>query len=710
MQGQRHVRRRIVTLFLLGIALPSGLLGYLAFRGVRNDQALFERERREELERVAEAAFDRHDASVDALGERFRALLGTAHGDGSTSRPDAFRAFGMDEPLVDAVFGVSSEGELETFVVPAPLYRSDDARPASEGSPTVRALSGGVLASAREAELRDGDLGAALAAYETVAARASDEASRAEAINGIARIRRSQGDLDAAARGYLRLVSEFAAVPSSAVIPFGVAGRLELLRVYEQSGDDEAGIREAAGLFRRLLRAEHDLTSAQYAFVADRGRSAAETFLEGAADDGEIDPAADSLRALLEVETLARARQERVDRFRDAASRDPAISGRRVGPESASGLRREVVRIDGTPHYVLVAEPAVSADGSTPGEWALLLNPAGLRRLLEAAVREVTAPSDLGWALRDDAGALVAGATPGEGDLPTVTLIVPDRFPALDLQVFALPAGAVESFFTSPRSVYLYLFVLVAGLLAFGLVFTVRTLTHQLALSRMQSDFVSTVSHEFKSPVTAIRQLAEMLQSDRVPTEDRRRRYYDVLVEQSERLTALMDHILDFAKMDAGYIPQREELDPGSHLEEVANRVQQRVRHQGFTVRREIAEGLPRVRLDPDAIALAVTNLIDNGIKYSGEAREVIVRAATENGDLAIAVQDFGVGLDPADREHVFERFYRGGSPLTRSVKGTGLGLTLVKQIVDAHGGSIDVRSRPGEGSTFTIRIPTGTT
>jgi signal transduction histidine kinase len=276
--------------------------------------------------------------------------------------------------------------------------------------------------------------------------------------------------------------------------------------------------------------------------------------------------------------------------------------------------------------------------------------------------------------------------------------------------LFAAPTGAVESFFTSPRSVYLYAFVLVAGLLAFGLVFTVRTLSHQLALSRMQSDFVSTVSHEFKSPVTAIRQLAEMLRAGRVPSEDRRQRYYDVLVEQSERLTALMDHILDFAKMDAGYELERRETDPGEHLEEVASRVEHRVRHRGYAVRREIDEDLPVVNLDPDAIALAVTNLIDNGIKYSGDAREVVLRAAARNGDLEIAVQDFGVGVDPADREHVFERFYRGGNPLTRSVKGTGLGLTLVKQIVDAHGGSIDVRSEPGEGSTFTIRLPTGAT
>ncbi len=112
------------------------------------------------------------------------------------------------------------------------------------------------------------------------------------------------------------------------------------------------------------------------------------------------------------------------------------------------------------------------------------------------------------------------------------------------------------------------------------------------------------------------------------------------------------------------------------------------------------------VALDADAIGQAVTNLIDNGIKYSGDSKEIVVRGFAENGHAVIAVRDFGIGLDPEERERVFERFYRGGSELTRSVKGTGLGLTLVKQIVEGHGGHVDAESEPGHGSTFCIRLP----
>ena len=277
----------------------------------------------------------------------------------------------------------------------------------------------------------------------------------------------------------------------------------------------------------------------------------------------------------------------------------------------------------------------------------------------------------------------------------------------MTIELFPPDAGFVQTFLTSRRGGFFYAFLLIAGILIFGFTLTVRTVSHQFELARMQSDFVSTVSHEFKSPLTAVRQIAEMLQSDKVSSEQKRRRYYDVLVEQSERLSLLIDRVLDFAKMDSGHHTfDVQPVDVGPFLETLVSKVQQRVSHEGFVVRSEIDPSLPMVALDADAIGQAVTNLIDNGIKYSGDSKEIVVRGFAENGHAVIAVRDFGIGLDPEEKERVFERFYRGGSELTRSVRGTGLGLTLVKQIVHGHGGRVDADSEPGHGSTFYIRLP----
>jgi len=280
-------------------------------------------------------------------------------------------------------------------------------------------------------------------------------------------------------------------------------------------------------------------------------------------------------------------------------------------------------------------------------------------------------------------------------------------FPPWFIELYQRETDLFETFFTSRRGIYFYMFFLLAGILIFGLILTVRTVVREIELSRMKSDFVSTISHEFKSPLSSIRQLSEMLQSGRIPAEEYRQQYYNVLVEQSERLSLLIDNILDFSKLEEG----RKEFDfemveISSLLQEIVTAIQDQVRHKDFNIQLEIEESLPLIKADRAAISQAITNLIDNAIKYSGEARNIIVRTFTEHPYLMILIKDFGIGIRKEEIDKVFERFYRGGDELTRKVKGSGLGLTLVKQIVEVHNGNIDVESEPGKGSTFSIRLP----
>ncbi|MGH7599120.1 MAG: sensor histidine kinase [bacterium] len=249
--------------------------------------------------------------------------------------------------------------------------------------------------------------------------------------------------------------------------------------------------------------------------------------------------------------------------------------------------------------------------------------------------------------------------------------------------------------------------MLIAGILIFGLVLTLRGVSHELEIAKLKSDFASTISHEFKSPLTSIRQLAEMLQTNRVPSEPRRRQYYDVIVEQSERLSTLIDNVLDFSKMEEGRkVFEFERLDISGLLREIVSRVQHQISHWGFQLQACISDRLPPVKADRLAIAHVVTNLLDNAIKYSGAAKRAEIRVAAEDGHLVIAVQDHGIGIAKDELKKIFERFHRGGDPQTRTVKGAGLGLTLVKQIVQAHHGSVHAESVPGKGSTFTVRLP----
>jgi signal transduction histidine kinase len=191
-----------------------------------------------------------------------------------------------------------------------------------------------------------------------------------------------------------------------------------------------------------------------------------------------------------------------------------------------------------------------------------------------------------------------------------------------------------------------------------------------------------------------------------VPSEERRQQYYDVLLEQSERLALLTDNILSLAKIEEGRAEFAfESTDVSALLTEVVSSIQDRVRHEGFDIELDIKGPIPLVAVDRTALSQAITNLIDNAIKYSGDSRKVVIGASIEGQSLAIAVQDFGVGIKKEDIPRLFERFYRGGDELTQTVKGSGLGLTLVKEIIEAHRGKVQVESEPGKGSVFSIRL-----
>jgi signal transduction histidine kinase len=249
--------------------------------------------------------------------------------------------------------------------------------------------------------------------------------------------------------------------------------------------------------------------------------------------------------------------------------------------------------------------------------------------------------------------------------------------------------------------------VFVLAFLVFGSYVTARTLRRELEIARMRADFVSTVSHEFRSPLTGIRQLGEMLLNGRVRGEEKQRRYYGMIVQESERLGRLVENVLDFSRMEEGRKEyQLLPLDTSIWLRGVVDGFQSEVAGNGISVAATIPEGLPQIPADSEALGRAVHNLLDNAVKYSLDSKTVWLDARAESGGIRISIRDQGVGIAERDQKHIFEKFYRADGPISQKVKGAGLGLSLVKHIVRAHGGTVECESRHGEGSTFSIRLP----
>lgn len=237
--------------------------------------------------------------------------------------------------------------------------------------------------------------------------------------------------------------------------------------------------------------------------------------------------------------------------------------------------------------------------------------------------------------------------------------------------------------------------------------FIARAIRREAAVARLQSDFVAAVSHEFRSPLTTVRQLAEMLEMDRVPTEARRRQYYEVLANEARRLQRLVETLLNFGKMEANAQQYRfEPVDVAQLVSQLARDIDEAVRPGGRRVEASGPVKVPPVMGDGDALAVAVRNLIDNALKYSPGTETVWVEWEARNGHVSIRVIDRGLGIAPSERRAIFQRFVRGRAATAANAKGTGVGLAMVQHIAAAHHGAVLVDSEPGRGSTFTLQLP----
>jgi signal transduction histidine kinase len=235
-----------------------------------------------------------------------------------------------------------------------------------------------------------------------------------------------------------------------------------------------------------------------------------------------------------------------------------------------------------------------------------------------------------------------------------------------------------------------------------------RAVSRELAAARLQSDFVSAVSHEFRTPLTSLAQFTEILTEQEDAPVEKRRMFIEAQARATRRLTRLVESLLDFGRMEAGARPyQLEPLDVAALVEDVVRDFRQEVAGVDFTVDYSRRAGDAMVNADREALAQALWNLLDNAVKYSGDSRSVRVEVEKAH-EVAIRVRDEGFGIHPSEQKQIFRKFARGAAAREHGVKGTGIGLAMVKHIVDAHAGRVTVDSEPGRGSTFTIILPAG--
>jgi len=649
--------QRLVGVFVLFILLPGAFLGIFALRVLRQEGQLARQRTREQLERTAEEIGRDLDSEFRLWTDVVRTAAGVKKFDAG-SFPEIVR-LALLEPGGGVYLAASDKG-LEAFPAGALLYVLPGMAP-SRTSPT-RFPAG--LAEAESLEMARQDYPNAIRAYRNLFDSA-DTGLRPLVLQRLARTLRKAGKNEEAAGAY-RELQRLDPVWIGG-LPSDLIAQSELCSLAAERGDS-AGLSQAAMAFYRDLAAgKWLLDKPRYLFYSDRCR------------------------------TWCRENQaapDEFDRVRTTEERKLALSR---AAEDLLDRPRGVFLGDANAHLAFwnkdpVAMVILSVDFLESRWWPQILSTRG---------------EDLEGTLSTPDGRTVFGASPSETPSLAVTYdFRTDETPWL-LQVWPGRPEAITADIRQRQALSVAMLGFVVVLLAFGSYITIRIVRRELEIARLRADFVSTVSHEFRSPLTGIRQLGGMLLDGRVTDPAKQQGYFRMIVQESDRLARLVENILDFSRMEEGRREYRfEPLDPTPWLRKLAADFKAEIAVSGAAVEVDIPDGLPAISADREALGSAVRNLLDNAVKYSPGAKTVWLDAAAEGGEIRIAIRDRGVGISEQDQKHIFDRFYRADGDISKRVKGAGLGLSLVRYIVTAHGGKVDCQSRVGEGSTFTIRLP----
>jgi len=263
----------------------------------------------------------------------------------------------------------------------------------------------------------------------------------------------------------------------------------------------------------------------------------------------------------------------------------------------------------------------------------------------------------------------------------------------------------VEAATRRDQTMYAGSVTLVILVLSAGVVLLLRDVSRESRTNQARAELVSGVSHELKTPITLVRLYSETLLRHKDFTEEDRIGFYRIMARESTRLGRLVDQVLTFSRVDRGAQSYHfEDGDVNAVVTGVVDDYREYIEHAGFRVRCSIPPELPPVRIDESAISQALLNLLDNAVKYSGSSRDILVTVAGTSDAVAIEVEDHGLGIDASEQAKIFERFYRAENGAGKG--GYGLGLFLVRHIVEAHGGRAEVDSEPGRGSRFRLILP----
>ena len=686
--------KRIVLIFLLSIILPCLVIAYLSLRTFS--------QRRDTVQQILESnlwisgnsalkSFENAllELEMHALREEnFQVLLNpdedqlTAHEAKKNLETQEGRYFLLDEDcrILFPPTGIAAPGPTDS---------------AGSQQPSL----GELYRQAENLEFAQGNYARAAELYQAYSEQTPSPRNKAISLEAYGRCLVSLKKYDRAAAGYRRLQSEFSHQKNQAGHPLGITAALQLFDIQNQQNGNPT-------IWQGMLRLYQDIKDGRWLidlptyelFVEE-----IETIIESMLQNQNLPRITDAYRSLKTQESPYLDSLLFVDFL--SAQIIPQIREHVSLSQNSDVDQPKRVTARQNDQFFLVSYKILS-ESQSGGRGGLCWDPEFLQATLFPRILEqVAQETGLQVRISDE-----RGLRPSEDKLSQSSSLSLSfrRFPfPWQLDVSQPGLGNLQQ--TAQREVLTYgiLLSLIVALLILGAVLIVRDISRERESTRLKAEFVHNVSHELKTPLTLVRLYGETLQRKKSLSDEQKDECYQIITKESERLSHLINNVLDFSRIDMG----RKEFDfqEGNLADAVSETLESYRYHlekKGFSIRTHIDPQIPEMPFDREAVSSVLINLLSNAEKFSPDRKEVTVRLFQKDNSAVLQVSDRGIGISPKEAEKIFTRFYRSSNEIAAEAKGSGLGLPLVKHIIEAHGGQVDVESVPGEGATFSIILP----
>jgi len=560
------------------------------------------------------------------------------------------------------------------------------------------------LEKAERAEFRRRNLSEAVTLYNQILNRAEDNQVKAWILSRMGRSEVKQKKFKQALIIYRSIIADFPDLLTESGRPLNIVSSLEMLDVLRLDKNYDWFFRESLETYNQLVGNVWSLDGDQIKLYVTMLRNIIdEVVAENSSNDipDEYGVAVDDIQDLLD---------KKLEIWRMAGVvRRNILPGTREKLENFSSGSPQVQKnaFEFEDNDILVLLIPLDRDRSDHyGEFlGSLLRISDLTEAIDSLVKE-NCPPGVSILLRSTlSDNIVFGSAEGSQGSPAITDFFPENFPPWRLELYQTGGGGSEFFLY--KNIFFWTILALLFILFFGSGLIIRTIIHEANLINLKSEFIASVSHEFKTPLTSIGGIIERFLDGEVKDPDKAKEYYRILSHDSERLKRLVKNILDFTKIEEG---KREYKLASTNIAELVRRevegFEKENKSDGFKVGIEIDDNIPSVFADEEAMSQALHNILDNAAKFSGQEKKINVQIVRKENSVEIAVRDRGIGVPDNEQKRIFEKFYRGKQASSVSPTGTGLGLTLVKHIMDAHAGNIIVRSKLGEGSCVSLILP----